>query len=71
MCVVALSTRACLQLPSLSAYITYARKEDAAAAIHAVDGETLDGRTLRYTGPGGQGFWAGCVQGWAVLLRAR
>lgn len=41
------STSTGAQGPSVSAYITYARKEDAAAAIHAVDGELLDGRVLR------------------------
>ena len=36
------------QGPSVSAYITYARKEDALAAIQAVDGTVVEGRVLRY-----------------------
>ncbi|KAJ1673222.1 transcriptional repressor general negative regulator of transcription subunit 4, partial [Spiromyces aspiralis] len=34
---------------SIAVYVTYARKEDATQAIEAVDGSTLDGRTLRAT----------------------
>ncbi|KAI7907650.1 uncharacterized protein BX663DRAFT_491569 [Cokeromyces recurvatus] len=33
--------------PSAAVYVTYARKEDAAKAIHAVDGSVMAGRILR------------------------
>jgi RNA recognition motif-containing protein len=34
-------------LPSVGVYVTYARKEDAARAIAAVDGSIMGGRILR------------------------
>jgi hypothetical protein len=34
--------------PSAAVYVTYVRKEDAAKAIHAVDGSVMAGRILRY-----------------------
>lgn len=34
--------------PTVGVYITYARKEDAARAVQAVDNTTNDGRVLRY-----------------------
>lgn len=33
---------------SASAYVTFAHKEDASAAIHAVDNFMWDGRVIRY-----------------------
>ena len=34
-------------LPSASVYVTYGKKEDAARAIHCIDGSVFDGRVLR------------------------
>lgn len=42
------SRSANVKTPTVSAYITYARKEDARHAIQAVDGTRLDGKLLRY-----------------------
>lgn len=33
--------------PSAAVYVTYNRKEDAAKAIHGVDGSVMAGRILR------------------------
>lgn len=33
--------------PSAAVYVTYQKKEDAAKAIHAVDGSIMAGRILR------------------------
>lgn len=34
--------------PSVGVYVTFARKEDAAQCIQAIDGTVLEGRVLRY-----------------------
>lgn len=43
------ATSASVSGPSASAYVTFARKEDAARAIACVDGSVFDGRVIRAT----------------------